>query len=124
MKKKIESNKVQAAIGPYSHAVECDNMIFVSGQLPTDPETGLMPEGIEAQTRQSLDNMRSILMDAGYDMNDVVKTTVLLQNMDDFSAMNEVYASYFTEIAPARICYQVVALPKGALVEIDAIAVH
>ena len=124
MKKIIKSKKVQPAIGPYSHAIERGPMLFVSGQLPINPETGEMPDGIEAQTRQALDNMRSVLNDAGYDMKDVVKTTVLLKDIADFNAMNEVYATYFTDVAPARVCYQVAALPKGALVEIDAIAAN
>ena len=123
MKQKIESAKAPEAIGPYSQAIETDNLIFVSGQIPVNRETGTMPEGIKEQTRQSLQNIASILDEAGADMNDVVKTTVLIQHMSDFAEMNEVYATFFKEDAPARACYEVAALPKGALVEIEAIAV-
>jgi 2-iminobutanoate/2-iminopropanoate deaminase len=122
MKQKIESAKAPEAIGPYSQAIETDNLVFVSGQIPVSRETGTMPEGIKEQTRQSLQNIAYILDEAGLDMNDVVKTTVLIQHMSDFAEMNEVYATFFTKDAPARACYEVAALPKGALVEIEAVA--
>ncbi len=109
-------------MGPYSQAIEAGGTLYVSGQLPLVPATGEMPEGIEAQTRQSLDNLGAILKEAGYTFNDVAKTTVLLQHISDFGAMNAIYAEYFTGDKPARICYEVAALPKGALVEIDCIA--
>ena len=94
----------------------------MTGQLPVNPLDGSMPEGIEAQTRQSLDNIFAILKDAGLGADDVAKTCVLLQDIKDFGAMNAIYAEYFPGTKPARVCYQVAALPKGALVEIDAIA--
>lgn len=122
MKKIIASPEAPAAIGPYSQAVEINGILFVSGQLPVEPRSGVIPEGIEAQTRQSLQNIGSILKEAGLGYNDVAKTCVLLQDIKDFGAMNAVYAEFFPEDKPARICYQVAALPKGALVEIDAIA--
>lgn len=122
MKKTIASAKAPAAVGPYSQAVELNGTLFVSGQLPTDPATGQMPEGVEAQTRRSLDNLGYVLEEAGLGFGDVVKTTVLLTDIADFGAMNAVYAEYFKGDKPARVCYQVAALPKGAKVEIDAVA--
>ena len=123
MKTIIASPKAPKAVGPYSQAVKCGDTLYISGQLPIDAASGKMDEGIEAQTRQSLTNLRHILEEAGYTLGDVVKTTVLLQNIGDFAAMNAVYARFFTERMPARVCYQVAALPMGALVEIDAVAV-
>ena len=124
MKKAIHTNNAPAAIGPYSQAIEANGMIFVSGQLPIDPATGAFAgEDIAAQTRQSLTNIGHILREAGYDFSDVVKTTVLLQSIGDFAAMNAVYAEFFTGDKPARVCYEVAALPMGARVEIDAVAV-
>lgn len=122
MKRIIESPKAPTAIGPYSQAVALDGTVFISGQLPVNPETGEIPAGIEAQTRQSLTNIMAILSEAGLCASDIVKTCVLLADINDFTAMNAVYATYFPDGCPARICYQVAALPKGALVEIDAIA--
>lgn len=122
MKKAIATAKAPAAIGPYSQGVNLNGTVFVSGQLPVNPADGSMPAGIELQTRQSLDNIGAILAEAGLSYNDIVKTTVLLADLKDFGAMNAVYAEYFPQDKPARVCYQVVALPKGALVEIDAIA--
>ena len=122
MKKVINSNNAPDAIGPYSQAIETDDLIFVSGQLPVDKNTGTMPEGIKDQTKQSLTNIKYILEAAGLSMDDIVKTTVLLQHMSDFVEMNEVYASFFTSDYPARAAYEVAALPKGALIEIEAIA--
>ena len=122
MKKIIATAAAPAAIGPYSQAVELNGTLFVSGQLPVNPLDGSMPEGIEAQTRQSLDNIFAILKEAGLGADDVAKTFVLLQDIKDFGAMNAIYAEYFPGTKPARVCYQVAALPKGALVEIDAIA--
>lgn len=122
MKKVIASPLAPKAVGPYSQAIASDNTIYISGQLPIDGATGKMAEGIEAQTRQSLDNLGHILKEAGYSYDDVAKTTVLLADIADFGAMNAVYAEYFTGDKPARICYQVAALPMGALVEIDCIA--
>lgn len=122
MKKRIATNGAPAAIGPYSQAVELNGIVYVSGQLPVNPATGEMPQGIEAQTRRSLENIGAILEAAGLTYNDVVKTTVLLANMADFGAMNAVYAEFFTQDKPARVCFQAAALPKNALVEIDAVA--
>ncbi len=122
MKRIIASPAAPAAVGPYSQAVETDGTLYLSGQLPIDGATGAMPEGIEAQTRQSLTNIGHILREAGYDFTQIVKTTVLLQRIADFAAMNKVYAEFFTSEMPARVCFEVAALPKGALVEIDAIA--
>lgn len=122
MKKIIASPLAPKAVGPYSQAVETDAALYVSGQLPIDGATGLMAEGIEAQTRQSLVNLGHILREAGYDFADVAKTTVLLADIADFGAMNAVYAEFFTGRMPARVCYQVAALPMGARVEIDAVA--
>ncbi len=122
MKRIIASPAAPAAVGPYSQAIETDGTLYLSGQLPIDGATGIMPEGIEAQTRQSLTNIGHILREAGYDFTQIVKTTVLLQHISDFAAMNKVYAEFFTSDMPARVCFEVAALPKGALVEIDAIA--
>ena len=123
MKEKIETNLAPGAIGPYSQAVVTNDLVFVSGQLPIDAETGQMAEDIQQQTRQSLLNIKYILEKAGSSLEKVVKTTVLLKNMEDFAAMNEVYATFFEIDCPARVCYEVVKLPKDALVEIDCIAV-
>ena len=122
MKKTIATAQAPAAIGPYSQAVELNGTLFVSGQIPVNPKDGTMPQGIEAQTRQSLDNLFAILDEAGMTSDDVVKTTVLLADISDFGAMNAVYAEYFNGDKPARACFQVAALPKGALVEIEAVA--
>lgn len=119
----IHTENAPAAIGPYSQAVQAGNLLFVSGQLPIDPATGTFAgEDIATQTRQSLTNVRSILEKAGYSCADVVKTTVLLANIEDFAAMNAVYAEFFTENCPARAAYAVKDIPKGALVEIEAVA--
>ncbi|HJA11609.1 MAG TPA: RidA family protein [Candidatus Mediterraneibacter merdipullorum] len=123
MKEKLETTNAPAAIGPYSQAVKRDGLVFVSGQLPIDPKTGRFPsEDVSAQTRQSLENVRAILREGGYEMENVLKTTVFLQDMDDFAAMNEVYAQYFSEPYPARAAFQVAKLPKGAKVEIEVVA--
>lgn len=125
MKKAIATPKAPAAIGPYSQGVAASGRFaFVSGQLPIDPATGAFAgEDIRAQTRQSLTNIRSILEAVGADMSKVVKTTVLLKNIADFAAMNEVYAEFFAAPYPARAAFQVAALPKDALVEIECVAV-
>ena len=119
----IHTPNAPAAIGPYSQAVQTGNMLFVSGQIPIDPATGAFAgEDIATQTRQSLTNISNILAAAGYSMNDVVKTTVLLADIADFAAMNAVYAEFFTENKPARAAFAVKDIPRGALVEIEAIA--
>lgn len=122
---KIQTQNAPAAIGPYSQAIQAGGTIYVSGQLPINPATGeFAGADIRAQARQSLENIKAILAAAGADMAHVVKTTVLLQDMADFAAMNEVYAEYFSEPYPARAAFQVAKLPKGALVEIEAVAVQ
>ena len=123
MKRIISSPLAPKAVGPYSQAVEVGGTLYISGQLPIDPATGKMAEGIEAQTARSLDNIRAILEEAGYTLDDVVKSTVLLANIGDFAAMNGVYAKYYTKDMPARVCYEVANLPMGALVEIEILAV-
>lgn len=123
MKKAISTTNAPSAIGPYSQAVKAGNMIFVSGQLPIDPATGeFAGNDIASQTKQSLTNIQSILESEGLTMENVVKTTVLLQNMSEFVAMNAVYTTFFTGDCPARAAFEVAALPKAALVEIEAIA--
>ena len=120
----INTPNAPAAIGPYSQAIQAGNTIYVSGQLPIDPATGAFAgDEIKAQTRQSLTNMKNILIEAGTDMSAVVKTTVLLANIADFAAMNEVYAEFFTAPFPARAAFQVACLPRNALVEIECVAV-
>lgn len=119
----IHTDNAPAAIGPYSQAIEVDGFIYASGQLPVDPATGSFPEGgIKEQTHQSLTNVQSILKAAGTDLGHVVKTTVFLASMDDFAAMNEVYAEFFSQPYPARSAVAVKQLPKGALVEIEVVA--
>ena len=119
----ICTKQAPGAIGPYSQGICGNGFVFVSGQLPADPSTGeLVPGGIEAQTRQSLANVQAVLAAAGTTMQKVVKTTVLLQHMADFAAMNRVYAEAFTQECPARSCFEVGCLPKDALVEIEVIA--
>ena len=124
MKKAINSKKAPGAIGPYSQAIEAGGRVFVSGQLPINAETGEMAQGAQAQTRQSLENIKHILEEAGLTMGDVVKTTVFLEDMSLFGEMNEVYATYFEAPFPARSAVAVDALPKGASVEIECIAVR
>ena len=124
MNKAIHTENAPAAIGPYSQAVKAERTIYVSGQLPVDPSTGeFAGDDIKTQTKQSLTNISNILKEAGAGMENVVKTTVLLADIGDFAAMNEVYATFFTEPFPARAAFQVAAIPKGAKVEIEAIAV-
>ncbi|WP_312280148.1 RidA family protein [Oscillibacter sp.] len=124
MKAIVSTTKAPAAIGPYSQAVQAGGLVITSGQLPIDPATGVFPEGVQAQTRQSLTNVKAILEEAGTDMDHIIKTTVFLKNMNDFGAMNEVYATFFTESGfPARSAIEVARLPKDALVEIEVIAV-
>jgi 2-iminobutanoate/2-iminopropanoate deaminase len=121
--KAIVTNNAPAAIGPYSQAIEANGFVYVSGQLPINPSTGAFVEGgIKEQTRQSLLNAKAILNEAGLDLCNVVKTTVLLSDIADFQAMNEVYAEMFTSPFPARSAFAVRALPKSALVEIEVIA--
>ena len=125
MKNIVATKKAPSAIGPYSQGIATDGLVFTSGQLGLDPATGdFAPGGIEAQTRQSLSNIKAVLEEAGTGMDKVVKTTVFLQDMNDFAAMNRVYAEFFGENGcPARSAVEVAKLPKGGLVEIEAIAV-
>jgi len=120
--KKISTDKAPAAIGPYSQAMVINNMVFTSGQIPVDPATGDIPEGIEAQTNQALTNVKNLLEASGTSIDKVVKTTVFIQNMSDFSVVNEIYQGYFSEPYPARSCVEVAKLPKGVLIEVEAIA--
>ena len=122
MKEVISSKKAPGAIGPYSQGIIAGGLVFVSGQLPIDAATGVMAEGIENQTRQSLTNIQHILAEAGLTMKDVVKTTVFLADMSLFGDMNKVYATFFETDCPARSAVAVKALPKDALVEIECIA--
>ena len=123
MKKALHTDNAPAAIGPYSQGVQANGTIYVSGQLPIDPATGeFAGEDIATQTRQSLTNIKNILAAGGVGMDAVVKTTVLLADIADFTAMNEVYAEFFTEPYPARAAFEAAALPKNAKVEIECIA--
>lgn len=124
MKKVINTVNAPKAIGPYSQAIEAKGMVFISGQIPINPENGQIPEGIEAQTEQVMKNIGAILKEAGLGFENVVKTTCLLSDMDNFQAMNAVYGKYFPENPPARAAYGVVKLPLGVLVEIESISVR
>ncbi|MBU3853949.1 MAG: RidA family protein [Candidatus Paraprevotella stercoravium] len=123
-KKVLHTEKAPAAIGPYSQAIEVNGFVFASGQIPIDPATGEMVQGgVQEQTRQALTNASEVMKAAGLDLSHVVKTTVFLADMNDFAAMNEVYATFFSAPFPARSAVAVKALPKGALVEVECIAV-
>lgn len=122
MKKIIDTNNAPAAIGPYSQAIVINNMIFTSGQLPLNPETGEIPESIKDQTKQALKNVKAVLYAAGSNLNNVVKTTVFLKDMGTFAEMNEIYKEFFSDNYPARSAVEVAKLPKDALIEIEAIA--
>lgn len=123
--KPIVTSATPAAIGPYSQAIEVNGFVYASGQLPIDPATGAFPEGgVQEQTRQSLLNVKAILEEAGLTLANVVKTTVYLADMGDFAAMNEIYSQFFSQPFPARSAVAVKALPKGALVEVEVIAVR
>lgn len=123
MKKIIHTEKAPKAIGPYSQAIEVNGMLFISGQVPVNPETGLIPDGITAQTEQVMKNISAILNEAGYTFDEVVKSTCLLSDMANFKAMNEVYGKYYASNPPARAAFAVRGLPLGALIEIETIAV-
>ncbi|KAA6497684.1 RidA family protein [Helicobacter pylori] len=124
MKEVIHSTLAPKAIGPYSQAIATNDLVFVSGQLGIDASTGeFKGADIHSQTTQSMENIKAILKEAGLGMDSVVKTTILLKNLDDFAVVNEIYGSYFTEPYPARATFQVAKLPKDALVEIEAIAI-
>lgn len=124
MKKIVASPKAPAAVGTYSQAVIADNTIYASGQLPIDPATGeFVPGGFKEQLTQVFTNLKNVLEEGGFKMSDAVKVTCYLQDLSNFGALNEVYAKFFSEPYPARVAYQVAALPKGAMVEVDIIAV-
>ena len=120
--KTVSTNKAPAAIGPYSQAQIVSNLVFCSGQIPVIPETGALAQGLEAQANQVFKNIAALLTAAGSDISKVVKTTVFIKNMDDFAAINAIYAQYFTEPFPARSCVEVARLPKDVLLECEAIA--
>ena len=119
--KEIKTSNAPAAIGPYSQAIVVGNMLFTSGQIPIDPKTGEIPEGVEAQARPALTNVKNLIEAAGASIDNVVKTTVFIKNMDDFAKINEIYAQYFTEPFPARSCVEVARLPKDVLLEVETI---
>ena len=119
--KQISTNNAPAAIGPYSQAIVTGGMLFCSGQIPIDPAAGNIPEGVEAQAEQALTNVKNLIEAAGSSIDNVVKTTVFIKNMDDFAKINEIYAKYFTEPFPARSCVEVARLPKDVLLEVEAI---
>ncbi|RHM60732.1 MULTISPECIES: RidA family protein [Coprobacillaceae] len=123
MKEVVKTNQAPGAIGPYSQGIHVGNTYYFSGQIPLVPETGKMPEGIEAQAHQALKNVKGLLESQGLSFKDVVKTTVFLDNMDDFVTVNGIYAEYFGEPYPARSAVEVAKLPKGALLEVEVIAV-
>ncbi|GKI16516.1 Rid family detoxifying hydrolase [Allofournierella sp.] len=118
----IQTDRAPAAIGPYSQAICTGGMVYTSGQIPLDPATGAAPEGVEAQSRQALENLAAVLAAAGAGLDRVVKTTCFLADMGDFAVFNQVYAEYFRAPCPARSCVAVKTLPKGLLVEVEAVA--
>ena len=122
MREKVHTDKAPRAIGPYSQAIDTGDFVFLSGQIGLDPETGQMKAGVEEQTHQVMRNLQAVLETVGLDFSHVVKTTIYLQDLNDFQKVNEIYASYLQEPYPARATVQVAALPKGALVEIEMIA--
>lgn len=122
--KTISTTSAPAALGPYAQAVDAGSTVYCSGQLGLDPATGTLADGVQAQTHQALQNLQAVLHEAGLSLANVVKTTVFVQDLADFAAVNEVYGSYFTGSFPARSCVQIAALPKNALVEIECIAVR
>ncbi len=123
MKKVISTEKAPAAIGPYSQAIEANGFVFASGQIPVDPATGEVAQGIEAQATQVMENMKNLLEAAGSSLSQVVKTTVFIRSMDDFGTINAIYARYFEKECPARSCVEISRLPKDVLIEMEAIAV-
>ena len=123
MKEIIYTSNAPAPVGPYSQAVKVDNTLYISGQIPINPTDGSIPEDITSQTKQVFKNIEAILVEAGYTFEHIVKMTVLLSDMNNFKAMNDVYASYFTENPPARAAFQVARLPLDVMVEIEAIAI-
>ncbi len=123
MKTVISTSNAPAAIGPYSQAIEVNGMVYTSGQIPVNPATGEIPEGIEAQAEQVMTNVKNLLEAAGTSMENVVKTTVFIKDMEDFGRINAIYAKYFEKDCPARSCVEVARLPKDVLMEMEAVAV-
>lgn len=123
MKTIIKTDKAPAAIGPYSQAIECNGMVYTSGVIPVVPATGEIPAGVEAQAEQALTNLSEVLKAAGSSLENVIKTTVFIKEMNDFGKINEIYAKYFTGDFPCRSCVEVARLPKDVLIEIEAIAI-
>lgn len=121
MKNVISTDKAPAAIGPYSQAIEVNGMVFTSGVIPVDPASGVIPEGVEAQATQAFTNLRNLIEESGASIEQVVKTTVFIKEMNDFGKINEIYATFFKEPFPARSCVEVARLPKDVLLEIEAI---
>lgn len=121
MKKIISTDKAPAAIGPYSQAIEVNGMVFTSGVIPVVPATEEIPEGIEAQAKQAIGNLCALLKESGVDVENVIKTTVFIKDMNDFGKVNAVYSEFFTKECPARSCVEVARLPKDVLIEIEAI---
>ena len=121
MKKIISTDKAPAAIGPYSQAIEVNGMVFTSGVIPVVPATGEIPEGIEAQAKQAIGNLVALLNEAGVDVDNVIKTTVFIKEIDNFAKVNAVYSEFFKKDCPARSCVEVARLPKDVLIEIEAI---
>ena len=119
--KEVKTTSAPAAIGPYSQAIISGNMLFTSGQIPINPETGEIPEGVEAQARQALTNVKNLIEASGGSMDKVVKTGVFIKDMNDFAKINEIYAEFFTEPYPARSCVEVARLPKDVLLEVETI---
>lgn len=120
--REIKTNRAPAAIGPYSQAIIMGSLVFTSGQIPVNPETGEIPDGAQAQAKQVFENIKNLLDASGTSIDNVVKTTVFIKNMEDFSKINEIYQEYFTQPYPARSCVEVAKLPKGVLIEVEAIA--
>ncbi len=120
--KEIITDKAPMAIGPYSQAIKTNNTVFTSGQIPVNPTTGEIPEGAEAQAHQAFCNLKNLLEASGTGMDKVIKTTVFIQNMEDFAVINKIYEEYFSKPYPARSCVEVSKLPKGVLIEVEAIA--
>lgn len=117
----VSTNNAPAAIGPYSQAIKAGNLLFTSGQIPINPADGTIPEGVEAQAEQALTNVKNLIEASGASIENTIKTVVFIKNMDDFAAINAIYAKYFTEPFPARSCVEVAKLPKGVLLEVEAI---
>ena len=121
MSKVISTDKAPAAIGPYSQAIEVNGMVFTSGVIPVDPQTGVIPATIEEQANQAFSNLKNLIEASGATIDKVIKTTVFIKEMNDFGKINEIYATYFKEPFPARSCVEVARLPKDVLIEIEAI---